>query len=85
MSFKYFVHKNNLKKKSTPNIKVYQILSSLYLSNVGIFSRDGPFEFNIGIINLHQAKMSHWVAYINEEIILIVMAGFLLKHYLNLL
>ena len=33
-------------------MKIYQVFSSLGLSDVGIYLRDGPFESDIGIVNL---------------------------------
>ena len=56
MSFNDFVKKFNLKNKATSNIKIQQVLSSLSLNDVGINLRDGPFESNIGIVNLHPSK-----------------------------
>ena len=44
MSFNDFVHKYNLKNKATSNIKTPQVLSSLSLSDVGIYLRDVPFQ-----------------------------------------
>ena len=32
-----------------------------------IFSRDGPFPFDIGIVSLHLSKGTHWVCFINEN------------------
>ena len=34
---------------------------------MGIYLRDGPFESDIGIVNLHPTKGTHWVCYINEK------------------
>ena len=42
-----------------------QVLSSLSLNDKGIYLGDGPFESNIGIVNLHLPKRSPWVCYIN--------------------
>ena len=67
MTFNDFVHKYNLNNKATPNIKIQQVLSSLSLNDVGIYLRDGPFESDIGIVNLHPSKGTHWVCYINEN------------------
>ena len=67
MSFKEFVHKNNLKNKATSNLKIQQVLSSLGLTDVGIYIGDGPFETDIGVVNLHPSKGTHWVCYINEN------------------
>ena len=67
MTFNDFVRKDELKNKATSNIKIQQVLSSLGLNDVGIFIGDGPFESDIGIVNLHLSKGSHWVVYINEN------------------
>ena len=67
MTFNDFVLKNNLKNKATSNIKIQQVLSSLSLNDVGICLRDGPFKSDIGIVNLHPTRGSHWVCYINEN------------------
>ena len=47
-------------------MKTQQVLASLSLNDVGISLRDGPFEFDIGIVNLHPSKGTHWVIYISE-------------------
>ena len=67
MSFNEFIKKFNLKNKATSNIKIQQVLSSLSLNDVGIYLRDGPFESDIGIVNLHPSKGTHWVTYIIEN------------------
>ena len=67
MTFNEFVLKNILKNKATSNIKIQQILSCLGLSDVGIYLRDGPFSTDVGIVNLHPSKGTHWVCYINEN------------------
>ena len=67
MLFNDFVQKYNLKNKATSNIKIQQVLDSMRLNNVGIFLRDGSFSSDIGIVNLHPSKGSHWVCYINEN------------------
>ena len=67
MSFKRFINKNNLENKATSNIKVYHILCSIGLNNVGICLPDRPFESDIGIVNLHPWKRTHWVCYKNEN------------------
>ena len=36
------------------------------MNGVGIYLRDAPFKSDIGIVNLHPSKGSHWVVYINE-------------------
>ena len=67
LTFNDFVKKFNLKNKATSNIKIQQVLSSLSLNDVGIYLRDGPFESDIGIVNLLPSKGTHWVTYINEN------------------
>ena len=67
MDFNDFVKKFDLKNKATSNIKIQQVLDSIGLNNVGINLRDGPFSTDIGIVNLHPSKGSHWVCYINEN------------------
>ena len=61
MTFNDFVHKYNLKNKATSNMKIQKVLSSLFLNDLGIFLRDGHFESDIGIVNLHPTKGTHWV------------------------
>ena len=48
-------------------MKIYQVFSSLGLSDVGIHFRDGLFSGDIAIVNLHSSKGTHWVAYMNEN------------------
>ena len=67
ISFNDFVHKQNLKNKATSNIKIQQVLSSISLNDFGIYLRDGPFKSDIGIVNLHPLKGTHWVCFINES------------------
>ena len=62
-----FIEKCKLKNNATSNIKVYQLLSSLNLIDVGIYFRDGPFSSDVGIVKLHPSKGTHWVCYINEK------------------
>ena len=67
ISFNDFIQKHDLKNKATSNIKTYQVLSSLFLNDVGIYLGDGPFRSDIGIVILHPTKGTHWVVYINEN------------------
>ena len=67
MSFNDFILEYSLEYKPTSNIKIYQVLSSLVLCEVGIYLRDGPFSDDIRIVNLHPSKETHWFAYINEK------------------
>ena len=61
ISFNDFVKKFDLKNKATSNIKIQKVLTSIGLDNVGIYLGDGPFSSNIGIVNLHPLKGTHWV------------------------
>ena len=67
ISFNDFIKKYNLRNKATSYIKIQQFLSFLSLNEVGIYLRDGPFESDIGIVNLHPSKGTHCVVYINEN------------------
>ena len=67
IAFNDFVRKYHLKNKPTSNIKIQQVLSSLSLNDVGIYLRDGFFKSDVGIVNLHPSKGTHWVCYINEN------------------
>ena len=67
MSVNDFIRKHKLKNKATSNIKIHQALSCLSLDDVWICLRDGLFEPDIGIVNLHPSKGTHWVCYINES------------------
>ena len=65
MMFNDFVRKHDLKTKATSNRKIQHILSSLSLDDVGIYLTDGQFSTDIGIVNLHLSKATHWICYIN--------------------
>ena len=68
MTFNDFVRKHELKNKATSNIKIYEVLKNIGLdTKVGFFLRDGAFSSDIGIVNLHPSKGTHWVCYINEN------------------
>ena len=67
MSFNEFIKKHNMRNHATSNIKIQQVHNSIGLNNVGIYLRDGPFSSDIGIVNLHPSKGTHWVCYINEN------------------
>ena len=67
LTFNDFVLEHKLKNKATSIIKIQQVLSSLSLNNVGIYLRDGPFSSDIGIVNLHPSKGTHWITYMNEN------------------
>ena len=67
MTFNDFIKKYKLKNKATSNIKIQQVLSSLGLNDVGIYLRDGVFKSDIGVVNLHPSKGTHWVSYLNEN------------------
>ena len=61
MKFNDFVKKFDLKNKATSNIKIQQVLDSMGLNNVGIYLRDGLLKSDIGFVNLHPSKGTHWV------------------------
>ena len=61
MTFNDFIKNYGLKNKATSNIKIQQVLSFLFLNDVGIYLGDGPFESKIGIVNLIPSKRTHWV------------------------
>ena len=67
LTFNDFVLEHNLKNRATSNIKIQKVLDSMRLINVGIYLRDGPFSTDVGIVNLHPSKGTHWVCYINEN------------------
>ena len=67
MSFNVLIQKYKLKNEATSEIKTYQLLSSSSLNDVGIYLRDGPFSSDIGTVNLHPLKGTHWVACKNEN------------------
>ena len=67
MTFNEFIEKYNLKNKATSNIKIQQVLNSIGLNNVNIYLKDGPFSSDIGNVNLHPFRGSHWICYINEN------------------
>ena len=67
MIFNDFFHKRKLKDKATSNIKIHQVLPSIGLDKIGIYSRGGPFSSDIGIVNSHPSKGTHWVFYIHER------------------
>ena len=67
VTFSDFIHKYKLKYKATSTKKIQQILSSIGLDNVKSYLRDGPFSSDIGIVNLHPTKRTHWVCYINAN------------------
>ena len=68
MPFNDFVHKYNLKNKATSNEKIYEVLKNTGRdTKVGIYLRDGPFSTDIGVVNSHPSKGTHWVAYIKEN------------------
>ena len=67
ITFNNFVEKYKLKNKATSNIKKRQVLNSIGLDNVGIYLRDDLFKFDVGVVNLHPSKGTHWVCYINEN------------------
>ena len=66
MTFNDFI-KKKLKNKATSNIIIQQVLDSIGLDNVVIYLRDDIFKSDVGIVNLHPSKGTHWICYINEN------------------
>ena len=57
-----------MKNKAASNLKIYEVLKNIGLdTKVGIYLRDGPFSTDIGIVNLHPTKGTHWVCYTKEN------------------
>ena len=68
MSFNDFVREHDLKNDATTNIKICEVLKKIGLdTKAGIYLRDGSFSSDIGIVNLHPSKGTHWVCYMNEN------------------
>ena len=65
MTLNDFNKKYNLKNKATSKIKIQQALYSISLNNVSIYLRDGPFESDNELVNIHPSKGTHWVCYIH--------------------
>ena len=62
VNFNDLIKKYNLKKRATSNTKIYEVLKKMALdSKVGIYSRDGDFSTNYGVVNLHPSRGTHWV------------------------
>ena len=62
-----FFRNYKLKNQATSNINIQQVLSSSSLSDIVIYLRDGAFLSDIGSVNLHPSKGTHWVLFINEN------------------
>ena len=62
ITFEDFIHKYDSKNKATSDIRIQSVCK-----DVDIYLKDGPFKADIGIVNLHQTKGTHWVAYINQN------------------
>ena len=68
MLFNDFFHQNNLKNKATNIIKTYEILKIKELdTKVEIYAKDRLLSTDIGIVNLHASKGTHWVRYTREN------------------
>ena len=67
MTFNDFIKKHKLRNKATSNIKIQHVLSFLSLEDVGIYSRDGSFLGDKGVVNIHLSKGTYWVCYKNEN------------------
>ena len=62
MSFSDFVHNYGLRNKSASILKIQNILISLASKDVRIFLGNGTFSGDLGIVNIHPTKGTHWVA-----------------------
>ena len=67
ISINDFIQLQKLKNKATSKKKIYEVPSSIGLNKVGIHLQDGPISSDIGIVNLHPSKATHWVVYINDN------------------
>ena len=68
ITFNEFIENYGLKNKATSNINLYEVLIKIGLdAKVRVYLRDGPFESDIGVVNLHPSKGTYWVCYINEN------------------
>ena len=56
---------NTVFKKAKSKTKFQQKISSLVLNDVKIYLTDGASTFDVGIVNLHPSKGTHWVLYTN--------------------
>ena len=61
MTFNDFNKKYKLKQRATSSRKKQQVLISIDLDNVGIYSGDQR------LVNLHRSEGSNWVCYRNEN------------------
>ena len=67
ITFIDFIRKHKLKNQATSNVEINRVFFSFALNDVGIYLRDGPLKNDIGIVNLHPSKGTHWICYINEN------------------
>ena len=73
MTFNDFIKKYNLRNKATSNLEIYEVLKNIGLdTKVEIYLRDGSFSTDIGIVNLHPSKGTHWVCFINENFLIVM-------------
>ena len=56
-----------MKNKATLKTKIQQIFSFLSLSDIRIYLRDGSLSSVVGIVNLHPAEGTPWVAYNDQK------------------
>ena len=57
----------NQKERARGNIRIQQVLSSLYLSGVGIFLKDDLLKTDMGIVNIRPFKGSYWAIYATKN------------------
>ena len=67
MTFDEIINKYKSKNNPTSNKKIQQVLGSIGLYIVVIYLGDGPFSSDIGLVNLHPSRGTHWVVYMKEN------------------
>ena len=83
LTFNEFFKKHNLRNKATSNTEIQQVLSFLSLNDVGIYLRTDLLNLMLVLsIYIHQKGRIGFVIYM--EILLILMAVFVKRNYLNL-
>ena len=67
ISFNDFIIEYGLQNKATSNIITHQVLPFLFLIDVGIYLRDGPFSIDLGNVSLQPFRGSNRVLNIHER------------------
>ena len=66
ISLNDFIRKYQLKNKVTSDIKIQNNRSPLTLGDVETYLRDRIFSSDLGMVNSHPTKSTHWVTYSNK-------------------